>query len=541
MGVSASQGSGNNVAGAGVVYYNKAKQDIHALMLDNVITAGENGTLANKATGTDFQIAGGLAANSSSGSGTNAGVGGAVAISNLENNLISGISGGTYANKFQSVTVDAKKGTTQINGALAATYAGGSSGYGFEGAFAYGSVKNTTQAYIAGVSGAGLKAGTVNVRAGEIPVIKSDAERNEEKQQIDDTKLDSKSKSLLKDAADADKNNKQTLEDKGIDTTGKSYLNTDSAASSLDDHAQNTDEGKVAGEAASEEVAAKKKLGQNQSLTITAAMAGGWNGKAGVGAGIAYNYVKNDIAADVKNSVLTADTLNGEAVSDATIVSVGAGVAIGGKAFNGAGSGSWNDLKNDTKVTFAGNTITGKNISEQVQNESSIINIAGEVAGGKGMAMGLSLAYNSLNNTTGTYLTDNDITLTGTDNAIKLAATNQGKALAVAGGVNVNIDKEILGAVGTVAINRGVSNTESVIDGKTTGENSKLDNVKELSVTAAELTKKTTVAGSVSVGGKKVGVGGAVAYTAVGSSGNKERLRAEINHADITTTEAGRI
>ena len=541
MGVSASQGSGNNVAGAGVVYYNKAKQDIHALMLDNVITAGENGTLANKATGTDFQIAGGLAANSSSGSGTNAGVGGAVAISNLENNLISGISGGTYANKFQSVTVDAKKGTTQINGALAATYAGGSSGYGFEGAFAYGSVKNTTQAYIAGVSGAGLKAGTVNVRAGEIPVIKSDAERNEEKQQIDDTKLDSKSKSLLKDAADADKNNKQTLEDKGIDTTGKSYLNTDSAASSLDDHAQNTDEGKVAGEAASEEVAAKKKLGQNQSLTITAAMAGGWNGKAGVGAGIAYNYVKNDIAADVKNSVLTADTLNGEAVSDATIVSVGAGVAIGGKAFNGAGSGSWNDLKNDTKVTFAGNTITGKNISEQVQNESSIINIAGEVAGGKGMAMGLSLAYNSLNNTTGTYLTDNDITLTGTDNAIKLAATNQGKALAVAGGVNVNIDKEILGAVGTVAINRGVSNTESVIDGKTTGENTKLDNVKELSVTAAELTKKTTVAGSVSVGGKKVGVGGAVAYTAVGSSGNKERLRAEINHADITTTEAGRI
>ncbi|WP_303839130.1 hypothetical protein [Selenomonas ruminantium] len=540
MGVSASQGSGTNVAGAGVVYYNKAKQDIHALMLDNVITAGENGTLTNKATGTDFQIAGGLAANSSSGSGTNAGVGGAAAISNLENNLISGISGGTYANKFQSVTVDAKKGTTQINGALAATYAGGSSGYGFEGAFAYGSVKNTTQAYIAGVSGAGLKAGTVNVRAGEIPVIKSDAERNEEKQQIDDT-LDSKSKSLLKDAADADKNNKQTLEDKGIDTTGKSYLNTDSAASSLDDHAQNTDEGKVAGEAASEEVAAKKKLGKNQSLTITAAMAGGWNGKAGVGAGIAYNYVKNDIAADVKNSVLTADTLNGEAVSDATIVSVGAGVAIGGKAFNGAGSGSWNDLKNDTKVTFAGNTITGKNISEQVQNESSIINIAGEAAGGKGMAMGLSLAYNSLNNTTGTYLTDNDITLTGTDNAIKLAATNQGKALAVAGGVNVNIDKEILGAVGTVAINRGVSNTESVIDGKTTGENSKLDNVKELSVTAAELTKKTTVAGSVSVGGKKVGVGGAVAYTAVGSSGNKERLRAEINHVDITTTEAGRI
>ena len=32
-------------------------------------------------------------------------------------------------------------------------------------------------------------------------------------------------------------------------------------------------------------------------------------------------------------------------------------------------------------------------------------------AGGKGMAMGLSLAYNSLNNTTGAYLTGNDIEL----------------------------------------------------------------------------------------------------------------------------------
>ncbi len=105
----------------------------------------------------------------------------------------------------------------------------------------------------------------------------------------------------------------------------------------------------------------------------------------------------------------------------------------------------------------------------------------------------------------------------------------------------MNISQAFAGAVGTVAINRGVNNTESVIDGKTTGGNTKLDNVKELSVTAEELTKKTTVAGSVSVGGKKVGIGGAVAYTSVGSENNKERLRAEINHADITTTNDGKI
>lgn len=542
MGVSSSKGNGTNVAGAGAVYYNRAEQDIHALMLDNIITSDGTGTITSKAVSTDYQIAGGLAANSASGENTNVGVGGVVAISNLENNLSSAIIGGSYQN-LKSVDIEAQKGTTQIDGALAATYAGGNSGYGFEGAFAYGSVKNTTSAYISGATIVGAQDSTVNVKAGEIPVQKTEEERSTEKGQIENnTNLTDVIKSLLKASVDADKTNKENLEDKGIDTTGKSYLDTNSAASSLDDDAKTTDEGKIVDDAAGDEDAAKDELGKNHSLTITAAMAGGWNGNAGAGAGIAYNYVKNDLAADIKGSTITADTVAGEAASDSKIISVGAGVAIGGKSFNGAGSGSWNDLKNDTKVTFENNTITGKNISEQAQSTSSIINIAGEVAGGKGMAMGLSLAYNSLNNTTGTYLKGNVITLAeDADNSVKLAAANQGKALAVAGGVDVNISQSTFGAVGTVAINRGVNNTESIVDGKENGEKTKLDKVKELSVTAEELTKKTTVAGSVSVGGKKVGIGGAVAYTSVGTDGTREKLRAEINNADITTTDAGTI
>ena len=564
MGVSASSGDGTNINGAGVVYYNKAKQDIHALMLNNNIMGA---SVSNKATSTDYQIAGGLAGTKGSGANTNVGIGGAAAISNLENNLSSGILGGNYT-VFSSMDVEAQKGTTQINAALAGT----KGGYGFEGAFAYGSTKNNTHAYVDGATVTGLTASAVNVKAGEIPVVKSDTQLNEEKTKLDNkidssigtnpnsidttknyatindgtktqltTQLKNQTNSALEKEKKAQDDNKKTLDDMGLDTTGESYLDKRSAASSLDEDNKNTDEGKIAGDAAKDEDDAKGELGKNHSLTITAAMGGGWNDTAGAGAGIAYNYVKNDIAADIKGSTITADTVSGEAASDATIVSVGAGVAIGGKTFNGAGSGSWNDLKNDTKVTIENNTITGKNISGQAQNTASIINIAGEVAGGKGMAVGLSLAYNSLNNTTGTYLKGNTVTLKDGDNSVKLASTSMGKTLAVAGGVNVNISQSAFGAVGTVAINKGVSNTESVIDGKTTGENTKLDNVSDLSVTAEELAKRTTVAGSVSVGGKKVGVGGAVAYTDIGSSNNKERLRAEINHADITTTENGKI
>ena len=567
MGASSSNSGGTSVAGAGVVYYNKAKQDVHALLINNNVMGA---SVSNKATSTDFQIAGGL-----SGNAAKVGVGGAVAISNLENNLSSGIIGGNYT-VLSSVDVEAQKGTTQINGALAGT----KGSYGFEGAFAYGSVKNTTRAYISGVSGEnkGIQAGAVNVKAGEIPVTKTDTQISEEKTKIDGkidssvdsnpnnidknknyTQLDSgtktKAKTQLKNQANAalDKEketqtkNKTTLENTGIDTTGASYLDKSSnVTSSLGDDASNTDASAAAGDAAGDENEAKDELGQNKSITITAAMGGGWNSNTGAGAGISYNYVKNDIAADIKGSNITADTINGEAATDSLIVSVGAGIAVGGKTFNGAGSGSWNDLKNDTRVTFENNDIKGKNISEQAHNTSSIINIAGEVAGGKGMALGLSLTYNSLNNTTGTYLTGNTVTLQDENNAtaIRLATTNQSKALAVAGGVDVNISQALLGAVGTVAINRGVNNTESVIDGKTTGNtvtNTTLNNVKDLSVKATDVTKKTTVAGSVSVGGKKVGVGGAVAYTSIGSSSKKEKLRAEINHAVITTTTDGTI
>ncbi|WP_295358558.1 hypothetical protein [uncultured Succiniclasticum sp.] len=564
MGTSTGDGDGTNVNGAGVVYYNRAKQDVHALMINDDVMGA---SVSNQATNTDFQIAGGLAGTKGSGANTSVGVGGAVAISNLENNLSSAIIGGNYT-VLSSVDVEAQKGTTQINGALAGT----KGSYGFEGAFAYGSVKNNTHAYISGATVTGLDGSAVNVKAGEVPVITTNTQLNEEKTKVDNnidksidsnpnkidtkhnyTQLNSGTKQQIKtdlkkqanDALDKEaetqKTNEKTLKDEGFDTTGSSYLDKSSnVTSSLNDDASNTDAGAAAGDAAGDENDAKDELGQNHSITITAAMGGGWNGNAGAGAGISYNYVKNDIATDIKDSTIAADTVNGEAVSDSLIVSVGAGVAVGGKSFNGAGSGSWNDLKNDTKVTFENNTIAGKNISEQAQTTGSIINIAGEVAGGKGMAMGLSLAYNSLNNTTGTYLTGNTIVLSDVA-SVNLATTNLSKALAVAGGVDVNISQSFAGAVGTVAINRGVSNTESVIDGKKDGTNTTLDDLQSLSVTAEELTKKTTVAGGISVGGKKVGIGGAVAYSAIGSSGNKERLRAEINHADVTTTKNGTI
>ena len=174
MGTSTGDGLGVSVNGAGVVYYNKAKQDVHALMINNNVMGA---SVSNEATSTDFQIAGGLSGLKGSGEGANVGVGGAVAISNLENDLKSGIIRGDYT-VLSSVDVEAQKGTTQINGVLAGT----KGSYGFEGAFAYGSVKNTTRAYIENATVTSL--GDVNVKAGEVPVIKTKAQVNQEKTKV---------------------------------------------------------------------------------------------------------------------------------------------------------------------------------------------------------------------------------------------------------------------------------------------------------------------------------------------------------------------
>ena len=159
---------------------------------------------------------------------------------------ISGIIGGSYTN-FSSIDVEAQKGTTQINGAAA----GGKSGYGFNGAFAYGSVKNTTHAYISDATVGGILTGEVNVKAGEVPVVKTqetlDKETTElanEKTKVDGkTTLTANAKTRMKDALqkesdESKKNAAQTAKNKiilegdtttqetgiGVDTTGKVYL-----------------------------------------------------------------------------------------------------------------------------------------------------------------------------------------------------------------------------------------------------------------------------------------------------------------------------
>ena len=121
------------------------------------------------------------------------------------------------------------------------------------------------------------------------------------------------------------------------------------------------------------------------------------------------------------------------------------------------------------------------------------------------MALGLALAYNSLNNTTGTYLTNNKITLSGNDNSVKLATNNTGKALAVAGGVEV------------AAIEVAVA------DNKTEGENT-------------EKTRITTVGAGIGVGwGKNIfNLQGAAAISDI----YKEN-RASLNNTNINKSQTG--
>lgn len=529
MGVASSVGNGTNVAVAGVVYHNVLDIDSRALLIDNTVTGTgkDKAVLENTVQSTDFQITGGLDFNrATGGNGTQVGVGGAVAISDIDNTLESAMIRGTVSD-FSKVDVTAQKGTTQLTGAAAGTAATGDSGYSFEGAFAYGDIENSTRATMTDTTVKNTNA--VNIKAGETgkkntSIFADAAEFIKDKWKESTGNDGSKSE---------DDENKKQLEDAGVDTTGTSYVDT-STGSAAD--AENTG----AGAAADEENEAKAELGSNRSTTVTAAIAGGWGGSAGAGVGISYNHVDNFITSKVSGATITADTVNGEAASMGNILSVGAGVAIGGKTFNGAGSGSWNDLRQETKAIIENAVLTAGEVSAKAQNDSNVMSIAGEIAAGKGIAAGLTLSYNALNNTTGAYLYGSEVTGGAEGTVVTLDAKNDSQALSIAGGVNVVAGKSAaFAANGAVGLNRGRDNTESVIDGKSS--NKKLTKVKNLSVTATDTAQKTTVAGGIMVGGAKVAVGGAVAYADLGSSSDKEKVRAEIKNADIETIADSKI
>lgn len=491
-----SQG-GSNYSGGASVSVNLLDKNVNANM-DGVTLTGSEEKKAEvdvAAYESDVQVTGGVNANIATGGGSLAG--GGVTVAGINNNINAGITGGEYTN-VKNVNVKGMLAATQVTAAVSAGVAvgGKSTNNAFTGAAVYNGLSNDINAKI---DGANITAdGTVTVAAKDTESSSDEAKPYQD---------------MLGDYNDHDK----FAADRGIDTTGSSFYD------GIDTNGENVDFDGSKG----------------STIVGAAAVIAGSNGNA-AGAAINIADIDNDFTASVNNATVSAGKVSAEADADTLLVGVSGGIAAGTKSFGGMGSVTWQDIDNDLKAVFNNSTITTNEATAKAVNNTQAVNVAGAVAVGKSAGIGATLAYNALDNTIGAYMHGN--TIKAFDNGdvdVTVDADNTGRTYGIAAGVAASSKVAINGSV---AVNRGGSNTEAVIDDSKEKE-SKIENAGNVNVTADDDTYRIAVVGQVSAAGKAA-VGGGVAYNDVGGSStdtesNSQNTTAAIRDTDITLADGG--
>lgn len=487
-------GQGKNYSGGGSVSVNLLDKNVNANMEKVGLTGDEQdkADIDVAAYESDVQVTGGVNANIALGGGSL--VGGGVTVADINNKINAGITGGTYKN-VDNVNVKGLLAVTQVTAAVSAGIAVGGSGTNnaFGGAVVYNGLSNDITA---GIDGAAITAdGLVSVMA-------------------KDTDEANPYQNLL---GDYNEHNKFAA-DNGIDTTGSSYytgLNTNGESVNYSDNEGST----IVGAAA----------------VVTA----GSNSNAG-GAAVNIADIDNDFTAKINYANITAENVRAEADADTLLVGAAGGVAAGTKNFGGMGSVSWQDIDNDITSEIINSEITTNSVTAKAVNKTQAVNVAGSVSVGKSAAVGATLAYNALDNTIGAYMRGNSINaLDGGNVDVMVDADNAGKIYGIGAGVSASAKVAINGSV---AVNRGGSNTEAIID-KSDKEESEITNAGTVNVTADDETYRLAVVGSVSASGKAA-IGGGVAYndiggSSAGSESSSQNTTAAVRNTDITIAADG--
>ncbi len=501
----AGQGGGKSYDGAASVSVNVSDNMVSAFMEDNKVNEdnqdGPATVLTNGAYDSDTQVTGGVNFSLVAGGERGVAVGGTVGYSELTNNVSSVISGGTYRN-MGTMDVHALSDITQVGAAVGVSVSGSSgTNIGFNGVAAYNQLNN---AVAAGIENAEIHAAAVGVRA-------------------QDTDL-------------GEKKYDKYLKDRGIDANGSSYI------ANVNDTTKDLENPGTTG---------------NTIVTGALGISGAAGSKGGAGAAaISISDINNDFDAHITGGSIFASGSGSEKVpdvnvyakSDTLLVGVAAGGAGTGGNISGVGSLTWQTLDNDTIATIENTTIHADNTAVRALNGSLGVNVAGQLGVGN-MAVGLALAYNNLENTTGAYLKGASVDRyeTGEGSASGSASLivdsqNNSKLYAIGAGVSAVTGN--LAANGTIAINIGRNNTEAIVD-EADGNRAKLNHISALSVTTNDQSSELALAGGVGVS-TAVAVGGAVAYNEIGnisgSNGEKKQQNAaKINHADITAEDGASI
>ncbi|MBE6092031.1 MAG: leukotoxin LktA family filamentous adhesin [Selenomonas ruminantium] len=489
VGLTVSQARKNsyNFTGAASTSVNIGSSNVDAQVVNATATTKN---ISNKAMDTDTQVTGGVNLSIAAGGNGATSAGGTVAFAHLQNKVNAMFDGGTY-NVLGNLRNEASASLTQVGGAVGVSVAAPKDGksYGFQGVAAYNRLENDTKALLKGSA-----------------TINADAVQNLAQDQASDTTSDYKKYNAALQQAD-------------VDVDGDSYT---------DQLPQNNNEDT---KAINEDLAKKGSYG-NKIITAAVGLASSKNG-SGLAA-MAISDVKNDFSAKIENGTITLnnaaqDALKVRAYSNTLDVNTAAGAAVSKSGFGAAGSLSLQFTDNDVTAGVENvKNLSAKGISIEAGTGASEINVAGQVSVSGGAAFGMAMAYNLLNNDTNAYLKDSAINpdLTKFDpGSAMLAVKADSKASVYAVGAGVGISKG-LGLNGASAINRGHNSTTAVV------ENTKANAIKKADVTAADTSKKLAVVGNVQ-GSGKAAIGGAFVYNDIGSSANHQKTKAAVKNSTL--------
>ena len=501
----AKSGSTSGYTGNAAVSVNLIDHDVEALHENNTVTSADDINVAAYARDIENTGGGSLSAGQQK-----VGVGASVGVAMLNNNISAGIKGGSYTN-VGSVDVEALNALKNITVGIAAGLTipsdGNAASANVEGAGVYNEVHNTTNAFIEG-NDTNNKVGIETVDGGEVSVIAQDVAINE----------NSVYEMALENLADGKEEIAKRM-GAGYDVTGQDDLNDIDMSDAI---TQTGDDIKV------------NKEGGSSIITVAGGIAG-TTGKGSGGAAVAITDIENTYTADVKCADITADELDVDAGSNSNIVTVAGGIGAANKG-SGVGSVSWNDVINTANVNIENSHIRAQQTTATAANQAQIVSVGGQISGAGKAAVGATLSYVGLDNSTEANITNTKFNKRADDETdgitVKADAKNTSDSYNVGFGVAAG---GTAGVSGTVVVTQTKGTAGAVMDYVT------INNAKTVTANALDDTDILSVIGNATASGKAA-VGAGVAYTEIGGvSADKEKaeqhVTAEINNSTINTID----
>ena len=515
-------GSTSGYSGNAAVSVNLIDHDVEALLENNIVNNADDINVAAYARDIENTGGGTLSAGQQK-----VGVGATVAVAQLNNNISAGIKGGSYT-KVGNVDVDAMNALKNITVGIAAGATVSSGGDGasavVEGAGVYNEVHNTTNAFIEGTDEKDVVISTVNTvsndETGNVNVIAQDVGINNDYEKV-----------LTNELTDGKEEIAERM-GSGFDITGASELSGietgDIEAQLNNKDAEGT--GTQSNENSTEEVNLNKDSGS--SIITVAGVLAGTSGKGAGGAAVAITDIENNYAANVEYADITADALAAEAGSDSNIATVSGGIVAASKG-SGVGSVTWNDVENTAKANIKDSVVNAQTTLAKAVNKAQIVSVAGQISGAGKAGVGATLSYIGLDNSTEANITSTTFDKRDKEETegitVSADAENRSGSYNVAAGVS---------AAGTAAVSGNVAVTQTHGTSGAVIDDAAINNAKTVSANALDDTDILSVIGTVSAAGT-ASVGAGVAYTEIGSTSTDEvdaqQTVAAIENTDITT------